>query len=572
MRYNSPKLKRGRRGQALVPVILIMLIFTVMALSFAGSTEREISASSNFSRQVQRTLAAQGALQYALASLSQTSKNGATYGVLTPTGDTDNNGWRQIGDAWVKVDVIDTGAFLSLNGTDRTQLSVLPVFKENSDLVDAILDWKTRRDPNSRQGGSPNAEYYQSLPMPYDCKQAPYDSIEELLLVKGMTPQILYSSPAGTPLSLNGSMGQNSNGGYGVGGGMGRTRQVPSGNTGQNPNGGNPSGGNPNGGNPNGGNPNNGQNPNGNTPNNGQTDPSVEFREIFQNSQIPVAELLVPNSRERNLSVDGSPRVNLNTATLEDLTQKVGLTSAQAQTILSSQRNNANNANSGGNNPNTGGNPSGGSGGTQPRSAGITRQLSSDGGPLNSVILDSGAQNPNAPQNNPALGSLSDLFSQQGFTRRTFQQIADKVAFDDTPYRENVININTAPQEVLAMIPGMTRDALQAIMNLRQQGQVFQNIGDIFALNEIPRATLQQILPHISTKSSTYFVRIRVRVPGQLGMTVFLGMVEMTDNGGRVLQWREVPRVPGWAYWSPAPQLPMPGSGQSPEASEEPLQ
>ena len=35
-------------------------------------------------------------------------------------------------------------------------------------------------------------DYYMSLPEPYHCKNAHFDSVDELLLVKGVTPQLLY--------------------------------------------------------------------------------------------------------------------------------------------------------------------------------------------------------------------------------------------------------------------------------------------------------------------------------------------------------------------------------------------
>lgn len=57
-------------------------------------------------------------------------------------------------------------------------------------VVDSILDW---RDPNDfhRVNGAEN-EYYQSLKEPYYCKNGNLDSVEELLLVRGVTPDLFY--------------------------------------------------------------------------------------------------------------------------------------------------------------------------------------------------------------------------------------------------------------------------------------------------------------------------------------------------------------------------------------------
>jgi general secretion pathway protein K len=57
-------------------------------------------------------------------------------------------------------------------------------------IVDSILDW---RDPDDfyRVNGAEN-DYYQSLKEPYQCKNGNFDSIEELLLVKGITPELFH--------------------------------------------------------------------------------------------------------------------------------------------------------------------------------------------------------------------------------------------------------------------------------------------------------------------------------------------------------------------------------------------
>ncbi len=57
-------------------------------------------------------------------------------------------------------------------------------------VTDSILDWI---DPDDfvRINGAEN-DYYRSLKEPYDCKNAKMDSIEELLLVRGVTPDLFY--------------------------------------------------------------------------------------------------------------------------------------------------------------------------------------------------------------------------------------------------------------------------------------------------------------------------------------------------------------------------------------------
>lgn len=67
------------------------------------------------------------------------------------------------------------------------------VQEEEADIiVDSIMDWKDTDDLHRLHGTE--SDYYMSLPNPYKAKNANFDTIEELLLVKGMTPDILYGN------------------------------------------------------------------------------------------------------------------------------------------------------------------------------------------------------------------------------------------------------------------------------------------------------------------------------------------------------------------------------------------
>ncbi len=70
-------------------------------------------------------------------------------------------------------------------------------------LIAALLDWLDP-DEEPREGGA-ESEYYQGLESPYDAKNGPLDSIEELLLVKGWTAALLY----GEDVNRNGILDAN---------------------------------------------------------------------------------------------------------------------------------------------------------------------------------------------------------------------------------------------------------------------------------------------------------------------------------------------------------------------------
>jgi type II secretory pathway component PulK len=74
-------------------------------------------------------------------------------------------------------------------------------------MVAAILDW--RESGTTPRNGGAKDEYYLSLAQPYHCKQAAFDTVEELLLVKGITGSILF----GEDMNRNGILDPNENDG-----------------------------------------------------------------------------------------------------------------------------------------------------------------------------------------------------------------------------------------------------------------------------------------------------------------------------------------------------------------------
>jgi general secretion pathway protein K len=62
-------------------------------------------------------------------------------------------------------------------------------------VSDAIIDWRDTDDLPLLNGAE--SDYYRSLPGSYSSKNALFHTMEELLLVRGITPEILYSEVEG---------------------------------------------------------------------------------------------------------------------------------------------------------------------------------------------------------------------------------------------------------------------------------------------------------------------------------------------------------------------------------------
>lgn len=61
-------------------------------------------------------------------------------------------------------------------------------------IIDSLIDWIDAEDGDWEQEFGAESSYYQSLDTPYPCKNGPVEFIEELLLVKGVTPELLFGT------------------------------------------------------------------------------------------------------------------------------------------------------------------------------------------------------------------------------------------------------------------------------------------------------------------------------------------------------------------------------------------
>jgi len=97
---------------------------------------------------------------------------------------------------------INLNALLALdNGKgDVGKQLLLGLPNMTDDIASAILDWLDP-DQTPRSGGAED-EYYSTLSPSYRCKNGPLDSLEELLLVRGVIPQLLF----GNDLNYNGTL------------------------------------------------------------------------------------------------------------------------------------------------------------------------------------------------------------------------------------------------------------------------------------------------------------------------------------------------------------------------------
>ncbi len=190
---NKPcKILSSSRGIALLTVLWVMVLLTIMVAQFAQSVKGELQITSNLKQDTQGYYLAWGGINYALAQLGNAK--------WEPTGE--KRGIILEGKE-IQIIIDDEASKININlvqGDILVNLLLgLDIPSEEAHIIsDSILDW---RDPDDlyRPDGAED-DYYSSLSSPYPCKNGKFDTVEELLLVKGVTRKIFYGKKGGTGL------------------------------------------------------------------------------------------------------------------------------------------------------------------------------------------------------------------------------------------------------------------------------------------------------------------------------------------------------------------------------------
>jgi general secretion pathway protein K len=176
----------NRRGLALVTVLWVLTLLSLIAASFSSSTRTEVKLAFNQTEAARAEALADAGLHTAILGLLirdpqlQWRVDGTVYG------------W-EFGAGEIRVNVWDEGAKIDLNAApDALLQSLFVVLGETpgnaAALVDRIVDY---RDPNDlRQLNGAEDRDYADAGLPYGAKDAPFEVLEELRQILGMTPAL----------------------------------------------------------------------------------------------------------------------------------------------------------------------------------------------------------------------------------------------------------------------------------------------------------------------------------------------------------------------------------------------
>jgi len=232
-----------RRRAVILPVVLaILLVLGVLATGYAFRIQADLASTNAMKNRLQTRFAAEAGVER-VKQLLRTGRldmdvwyhNPDEFNriiVWSPEADrTDIGTYKELDEGafafrfsivaddltddekFVRFGLTDEASKINLNQATEKQLLLLveAAVEGNQeviaqDIVNAILDW---RDADSEPRGddeTTEGAFYEKLErQPYKVKNGPFDSVEELLLVKGITPEILY----GEDFDRNGLLTEN---------------------------------------------------------------------------------------------------------------------------------------------------------------------------------------------------------------------------------------------------------------------------------------------------------------------------------------------------------------------------
>ena len=196
--------RSDERGIALLLTLLVLTLLVALILEFDAEARREYRDAAAFRDNFKATVLARAAVQAARGTLQQDLAKDRKAGQFF---DSSTDLWAlpirdyAIGDGLLTGQIEDERGKLNLNdlAADGDPIAkkarvqrvkrLFELLQINPDLVDAIVDW-VDQDETPEPAGAESI-YYQTLRPSYRAANAPLQTLLELRLIKGMTPDIM---------------------------------------------------------------------------------------------------------------------------------------------------------------------------------------------------------------------------------------------------------------------------------------------------------------------------------------------------------------------------------------------
>lgn len=534
--------RRAPRGIVLVIVLVVIVVLALAAYNFAGSMVNEHTAVDLSARQVQARMQVDSGVDLMRIFLTQSPEDRRAAGGVYDNPDRfqgqlvvddeaaalrgrvallssalDDNG--QV--SGLRYGFCDESARLNLNslimadqqieGSGRRLLMALPGMTE--EIADSILDFLDS-DDDPREFGC-ESEYYTTLDPPYAARNGPLETVEELLLVRGVTPELLF----GGDTNRNGVLDPHENP-AGTGGGSSTTGpQAKSGPQYKAPAGTGPTSSPTT-------NPTGGAN-------------AAAANPIVDNVQLDLgwAPFLTLYSMEKNMRANGQPRVNINQNDLQQLyNELVQVVPGDWATFIVSYRLNGpfTGTATGANAPQKGVKDApyiNGAAGKMP----ITQVLDLIGAKVQTRLASA--------TTNIVLDSpfASDPISMAVY----MPMLMDAVTVNPHPVIPGRVNINQAPEPILRGIPGITEEIVQEIIANRTYETAEEKPNRRFETwllveGVVTADQMKQLMPFICGGGDVYRAQIVGYFDGGGPSARAEVVLDASGSYPRVLFWRDL--------------------------------
>ena len=484
----------GEHGITLISVMWIVTILTVLASEFIYSIQLEVRIAKNWSDRVNAYYAAKAGLENAIMILKEdeTTTAETVYDAL-------DEDWAQeltgeLNQSTYRTTVTDESAKINVNTTDEETLAKAIVYCMGS--VDDRMEEEVNAEAQTLAAAI--------------IEKRPYRTVSEMAKATDMTPELLYGESLET------------------------------------------------------------------------LDGAEEYVDDEDEESTPLVDITTVYSAEKNITSDGGQRANINGGDANQIQQRINteeqqiITEQEAQAIVayaSEQGNNQQGSGQpgqpggGGQQPGQGGQPGQpGGGAQQPGQPGggqsnqggytsisqlldapaisqqtfdsISGRLSVDSGQNNNNMTNINTADENQLQSldgidNGIAASIVAYRNQNQFDNvdeirevklisiQDMRNIIDRIAISDDETLEGKVNINTAPLEILMILPGMDEDKAQAIVDRRevatgqtstitssqQGGQEtgpFTSVGQLMDIEGIDENIFRGLIDHVSCRSTVF--------------------------------------------------------------------
>ena len=208
---DEPSPRRSQAGIALVIVLISIFVLTMLAGGFAYSMKVETRLAQNANSEAELEWLGRSGVEYARWILAEQMKipqepydalnqvwAGGPGGIGTSNSPlVDVQREVRLGNGKFTWKIMDLESKANINTADDRMLNQALLAMgmdagETTPIVSSIQDW-IDPDNSEHPQGAENG-YYHSLSPAYDCKNGPIDDLSELLLIKGITPDIYWGT------------------------------------------------------------------------------------------------------------------------------------------------------------------------------------------------------------------------------------------------------------------------------------------------------------------------------------------------------------------------------------------